>query len=61
MENFHCDICGKGDLVPSWLALAASYGSIHDGERIRLKLCGDCADQLFYSISEHKAKIVVSG
>lgn len=61
MENFYCDICGKVDMVPSRLELVASYGSIHDGKRIGLKLCGDCADQTFNSISKCKAKTIVKG
>ena len=55
-ENFCCDICDQTDLVPSWVELVAAYGSAHDGERVKLKICGDCMDWLLNSISERAQK-----
>lgn len=54
--NFCCDICDQTDLVPSQIELVAAYGSSHDGERVKLKICGDCFDWLFDSISERAEK-----
>lgn len=56
VENFCCDICDQPDLVPSRVELVAAYGSVHDGERVKLKICGDCMDWLFNSISERAQK-----
>ena len=55
-ENFCCDICDQTDLVPSWVELVAAYGSAHDGVQVKLKICGDCMDWLFDSISERAQK-----
>lgn len=46
-DNF-CDICGQEFLCPSVVTLDACYGSIHDGERLRLELCEECFDRLYY-------------
>ena len=54
--GFDCDICNQTDLVPSQIELVAAYGSAHDGERVKLKICGDCMDWLFDSISERAQK-----
>lgn len=55
-ENFYCDICDQTDLVPSLVELTANYGSAHDGERVKLRVCGDCMDWLIDAISERAGK-----
>lgn len=54
LKNCICDICGQEFLCPSIITLNAGYGSIHDGERLRLELCGDCFDTLFNSALDIK-------
>jgi len=49
-ESFVCDLCDQTDLVPSLVELAANYGSVHDGERVKLRICGNCMDWLFDGI-----------
>lgn len=46
-RDFHCNLCGARDLVPSKITLEANYGSGHDGEQITLYVCGNCMDWLF--------------
>lgn len=58
--NFRCDICDQTDLVPSQIELVAAYGSSHDGERVKLKICGDCIDWLLNTISERAGKLKIS-
>lgn len=55
-ETFCCDICDQMDLVPSFVELTANYGSAHDGEWVKLRVCGDCMDWLFDAISERAEK-----
>ena len=45
--EFHCEICGGDDYVPSKIAVSASFGSVHDGEQLTLDVCGQCADAVF--------------
>lgn len=45
--NNKCELCGRSDLVLSYLHLICNYGSQYDGEDLRLALCGDCADRIF--------------
>ena len=45
--NKNCECCGMPDLVMSELHLVCNYGSINDGEEIRLALCGCCADEVY--------------
>ena len=46
--RFHCEICGKEDEIPSRITIKANYGSVHDGERLTLDICGECADFIFW-------------
>lgn len=48
--SFCCDICGKEDLIPSRIIIERNYGSIYDGEKLTLEICGDCADRIYSSI-----------
>lgn len=47
--RFRCEICGGTDVadtVLSEIIITAGYGSKLDGERVRLKICGECADRV---------------
>lgn len=44
-KDFHCELCGAEDLVPSVIKLELNYGSKFDGDRLTLELCGNCADR----------------
>lgn len=52
--SFTCEICGKQDLASSHIRLEANYGSIHDGERLELYVCGDCMDKMFEALYGYK-------
>lgn len=45
--NKTCEICGQDCLVASKVTFEANYGSVNDGERISLDVCGCCIDKLF--------------
>lgn len=44
--DFKCPVCGNCDLTSSTITLQANYGSIYDGERVTLHVCGECFDKL---------------
>lgn len=49
-----CEICGGVDVAETALSeiiLTAGYGSKLDGERVRLVLCGKCADKILSIMS----------
>ena len=46
MTDFICPVCGQRDYVPSMITLRANYGSIHDGDRVTIYICGSCFDKL---------------
>ena len=53
--NFTCDLCGRycgtGDDVPSIVSMVGNYGSTkHDGDKVTLRLCGNCIDLWMDSI-----------
>lgn len=50
IEDFHCELCGAKDLVPSIITLELNYGSRYDGDRLTLELCSDCADRLYEAL-----------
>lgn len=53
-----CEICGGTDISDTALSeivLTAGYGSKLDGERVRLTICGRCADKIL-SIIEADAE-----
>lgn len=52
--DFRCDLCERVDLVPSKVTLEANYGSVHDGERVTLHICGDCMDWMLDSLLPEK-------
>lgn len=43
----YCEICGSRDDPFSEVRLTFGYGSINDGERVTLNVCGDCIDKLY--------------
>ena len=48
-----CEICGGedcGGTALSNLRLSFGYGSLYDGERVELTICGKCADKLYKQI-----------
>ena len=44
--DFICPLCGKRDLFPSIVKLEANYGSVYDGERVTVNVCGLCIDSM---------------
>lgn len=53
-----CRICGgtdTADMALSELIVNAGYGSMHDGQQLRLVICGECVDKIL-SIIETNAK-----
>lgn len=55
-NSFICHLCHGSDYVPSEIILRANYGSIYDGERMTIKLCGDCFDKIHEAITENRNK-----
>ena len=49
-HDFICEICGQSDLIASTIILKAKYGSVNDGERLELNVCGDCIDKIYGTI-----------
>lgn len=49
-----CEMCGKEELSLSHIRLEANYGSIYDGERLELYVCGDCMDKMFETLYGYK-------
>ncbi len=49
-HSFICEICGQADLIASSIILEANYGSINDGERLEINVCGDCIDKIYDAI-----------
>ncbi len=50
-----CDICGGTDAVDTVLSsinLVLGFGSIYDGERVSLDICGECADKIYELFKE---------
>lgn len=46
--DFVCPVCDqKSPCYASFVTLQAGYGSIHDGEKAKIRICGECIDQLF--------------
>ena len=54
--DFVCEICGKRDIVLSSLRLQCNYGSANDGEKLRLNICGTCADMVYERIQKKKSE-----
>ena len=47
-EDFICPACKqKTPCYASFVTLRAGYGSIYDGEKAMVRICGDCMDRLF--------------
>ena len=57
-DEYICAMCEKTTFCPSILTFNCSYGSVHDGEKIQVSLCGDCADELINSMSADHYKPV---
>ena len=53
--NKKCKMCGKEELALSVIELSCGYGSLNDGENIRLNICGECADKV-YSLIKNQYK-----
>lgn len=50
----HCEVCGNDDLVLSEVILKANYGSRHDGQTLRISVCGDCMDKIIEAVQKRK-------
>lgn len=46
-DGFICPFCHEHDYAPSEIILQANYGSIYDGERVVIQLCGECFDKFW--------------
>lgn len=46
-NDFICPLCHEHDYIPSTITMQANYGSIYDGERMKIQLCGECFDMLW--------------
>ena len=49
-SNFICPRCGQVDVTPSVIIMQGNYGSVHDTERVTVKVCGECFDKVFESV-----------
>lgn len=54
--GFICEMCGQPDMVASKVILEANYGSVNDGERVTLAVCGNCIDKLFTTIQKKNGR-----
>jgi membrane protease subunit (stomatin/prohibitin family) len=46
--DFICPVCNqKSPCYASFVTLQAGYGSVHDGEKAKVRVCGECIDRLF--------------
>lgn len=52
----NCEICGSPEWVLSTIAINFNYGSENDGERLKLNICGKCADTLFTAIQNREGE-----
>ncbi|MBR5022874.1 MAG: hypothetical protein IKY18_06710 [Oscillospiraceae bacterium] len=50
--HFICEICGGYEMVLSSLNLRCNYGSENDGEELKLRICGKCADRYMSVFNE---------
>ena len=57
-----CERCGGSDMgyALSEMHVICGYGSKHDGEEIRLALCGKCVDELFEYFKNHIDRSVIT-
>lgn len=47
--NGCCEICG-GSWALSELHIICGYGSMYDGEKLSLSVCGECIDRIYNDI-----------
>lgn len=52
--HFICEICGGYEMVLSSLNLRCNYGSENDGEKLKLHICGNCADRIYECIQRER-------
>lgn len=55
-----CEVCGGedcGGMALSNLRLSFGYGSLYDGERVELTICGKCADKLYIFLYQKETVI----
>ena len=46
--DFICPVCKQeSPCYASFVTLQAGYGSVHDGEKAKVRICGECIDRLF--------------
>lgn len=50
IEKGGCEICGNKGLVYSTVNIAFNYGSVNDGEKLCLDVCGNCVDEIYSAI-----------
>lgn len=51
--DHRCQICGSTDIADmalSEVVVNAGYGSNHDGQQLRLVVCGECVDRLLETL-----------
>ena len=48
IEEYTCPVCNqKSPCYASFVTLQAGYGSVHDGEKAKVRVCGNCMDALY--------------
>lgn len=53
--SFVCPVCGqKSPCYASFVTLQAGYGSVHDGDTVTVRVCGDCLDWLYVELIDEK-------
>ena len=46
--DFICPVCKQeSPCYASFVTLQAGYGSVHDGEKAKVRVCGNCKDALY--------------
>ena len=51
--DFICPVCKqKSPCYASFVTLQAGYGSVHDGEKAKVRVCGACMDNLYRTLTQ---------
>ena len=55
--DFICPVCKQeSPCYASFVTLQAGYGSVHDGEKAKVRVCGECMDYFFRVLVENKLR-----
>lgn len=51
--DFICPVCKQeSPCYASFVTLQAGYGSVHDGEKAKVRVCGACMDNLYRTLTQ---------